>query len=222
VCLPDENAFNEWLRIILDASIEESQSQKIEQVEKTNENLDTVEDWKPSESTQSADNNLTDCSVAKLIKEADVKKYYENNIEGFHAQEKWILNDVDCNYNVYVDKKECIANIERHEIFSEFSKLKALVEERYTWIYNSMCIMGILTAIWVQTDRFSVFWKGPWIQKFLFRNPMPEEVNFGMGPHPEESLYLDMDMYAQSLENWNVFADIKVAYLASWVPTIHQ
>jgi hypothetical protein len=45
--LPDENAFNEWLRIILDASIEESQSQKIEQVEKTNENLDTVEDWKP-------------------------------------------------------------------------------------------------------------------------------------------------------------------------------
>ena len=47
MCLPDENAFNEWLRIILDASIEESQSQKIEQVEKTNENLDTVEDWKP-------------------------------------------------------------------------------------------------------------------------------------------------------------------------------
>lgn len=107
--------------------------------------------------------SLTDCKIARLIKDADVKKYYENNIEVFHTHERWILSDTDGACNVYTDKAECVANLEKHEVFSEFSKLKALVEERYTWIYDTFCILGILTAIWVQTDRFSVFWKGPWI-----------------------------------------------------------
>lgn len=167
---------------------------------------------------------ITECLGKQVGDPNDDATYLDSpKIEDLVLEDKpWIMNDTLDQINVYADVEDALVDFEGRNLYSEVTTLKVNADAKNTWIWDYLSKLGMLTAIWAQTDRFGIFWKGATVQKWLFKNPEPAIVALGFGPHATQQAYDQLDLGTAALQAWNDSGDTQVAYLASWVPTFHQ
>lgn len=95
----------------------------------------------------------------------------------------WILKSTVNTINIYSDNEQVNVILNLLKVEKDLNKVKADMEDRNTYIWSFLQNIGILTAIWAQTERFGDFWRGPKIQQYLFKNPTPTPYLEVWGPH---------------------------------------
>ena len=73
----------------------------------------------------------------------------------------WILKNTVNTMNIYSDIEEVNVILNLFKMEKDVNKIKVDMDDRNTYIWNFLQNIGILTAIWAQTDRFGDFWRGP-------------------------------------------------------------
>ena len=73
----------------------------------------------------------------------------------------WILKNTVNTMNIYSDNEHVNVILNLYKMEKDVNKIKVDMEDRNTYIWSFLQNIGLLTAIWAQTDRFGDFWRGP-------------------------------------------------------------